>query len=549
MTTQLPTEESPLLAPQSDPEINGHGQNGKPSDARDVTSNDLSLVQISIILFGPFLSTFVAAVDSSMIATLSSPIASSFGALSNLSWLASAYFIANAAIQPLSGKLTDIYGRRSGLILANIVFALGNAMCGLAQSEWVMIGGRIVAGLGGGGVMAVATFMLSDIVPLRNRGIWQGVGNMSQGVGSGIGAVLGGWINDKFDWRAAFFIQIPISVAAIVWVCFTVHIPTVGDDTGQSRLRRIDFLGSISLFTMLVTLLLGMSSGSKTAAWNDPLVLLCLPLSFVSGTIFILVELKHAEEPIIPLTLLWDRSVASGCLTNFLSSGSRFAMLFYLPIFLEVQGYNSTQVGLRLIPASIGGAVASLASGIFVKKTGRFYNLGIAAQLTFLIGLSFNCTFTLQTPAWPPFVWYMVVNVGYGMMLTATILALLSSVEFKDLAVITSALFAFRSTGTVLGISLAGFTFQHVLRKLLWDKLGDIENAEELIDGFIDNFKAIDNVDKMLQGQVLQAYMGALRAVFLLLMGMGALALVTTCFIKDRELSTKVTRKPASEEN
>ncbi|KAM3087496.1 hypothetical protein ACMFMG_001580 [Clarireedia jacksonii] len=542
MMTLSPTEECPLLAPQLESELNNHDRN----DTRDTASNCLSSLQISLILFGPFLSAFVAAIDSSMIATLSSPIASSFGALSNLSWLASAYFIANAAIQPLSGKLTDIYGRRSGLILANIVFALGNAMCGFANSEWVMIAGRIVAGLGGGGVMAVATFMLSDIVPLRNRGIWQGIGNTTQGIGSGIGAVLGGWINDKLDWRAAFFIQIPISVAAIVWVWLTVRIPIVGDDKGKSRLRRIDFLGAISLFTTLVMLLLGMSSGGKTAAWNDPLVLICLPLSFISVIIFVFVELKHAEEPIIPLTLLWDRSVASGCLTNFLSSGSRFAMLFYLPIFLEVQGYNSTQVGLRLIPASIGGAIASLASGIFVKKTGRFYNLGIAAQLIFLVGSIFTCTFTLETPAWPPFVWYTVINVGYGMMLTATILALLSSVEFKDLAVITSALFAFRSTGTVLGISLAGLTFQHVLRKLLWDKLGDIENAEEMIEGFINNFKAIDGVQRILQDQVLQAYMGALRAVFLLLMGMGALALVTTCFIKDRELSTK---KPASDEN
>jgi EmrB/QacA subfamily drug resistance transporter len=549
MTMQLPTEQSPLLAPQSDSEISSDGQNGKASDTGDSTSNDLSSLQLSIILLGPFLSAFVAALDSSMVATLSSPIASSFGALSNLSWLASAFFIANAATQPLSGKLTDIYGRRSGMILANVVFALGNVMCGFAKSEGVMIAGRIVAGLGGGGVMAIPTFILSDIVPLRNRGIWQGIGNMTQGVGSGIGAVLAGWISDKLDWRATFLIQIPISVVAILWIWFTVHILTVGNDKSQSRLRRIDFLGSVSLFMTLVMLLLGMSSGGKTAAWNDPLVLVCLPLSLVSATIFIVVELKHAKEPIIPLTLLWDRSVASGCLTNFLSSGSRFAMLFYLPMFLEVQGYNSTQVGLRLIPSSIGGAVASLASGIFVKKTGRFYNLGIAAQLTFLTGLIFTCTFNLQTPAWPPFVWYAVLNIGYGMMLTATILALLSSVEFKDLAVITSALFAFRSTGTVLGISLAGFIFQHVLRKLLWDKLGDIENAEEMIDGFIDNFKAIDSVDKMLQDHVLQAYMGALRAVFLLLMGMGALALVTTCFIKDRELSTKVTRKPASEEN
>ncbi|KAF7959955.1 hypothetical protein EAE96_001557 [Botrytis aclada] len=518
MATKDPAEATPLLNPPPEPQSEILYPNGDTSTTSFAVPDDPSTLYVWILMIGPFLSAFVAAVDSSMIATLSSPITSSFGSLSHLPWLASAYFIANAAVQPLSGKLTDIYGRRSGLVLANIVFALGNYMCASAKTEWVLIAGRVVAGLGGGGIMAIATFLLSDLVPLRDRGMWQGIGNMILGVGSGIGGVLGGWINDSLDWRATFLLQIPITLLATIWTWFTIRIPTVDDGEGESKLKRIDYLGSISLFTTLVTLLL------------------------VSLLIFIITELKYAKEPIIPLPLLCNISVAGGCLTNAFSSASRFAMIFYLPLFLEAQGYTATKIGLRLIPGSIGTAIASMIAGIIVKSTGRFYKLGIASQMIYILGMAFICTFTLRTSAWPPFVWFFIINIGYGITLTTTILALLSSVKAKDQAVITSALFAFRSTGTVLGISAAGLTFQNVLGKLLWEKLGNIDNAAECIQRIIDDFKVVNGLEEGLKELALQAYIGAVRAVFFLMLALGGLALVFTLLIRDRELSQRMIR-------
>ncbi|KAJ8071093.1 hypothetical protein OCU04_001436 [Sclerotinia nivalis] len=542
MSTQNPTETTPLLDPAQEPQSEILYPNGETSDSNPPIPDDPTTLQVWILMFGPFLSAFVSSVDSSMIATLSSPITSSFGSLSHLSWLASAYFIANAAIQPLSGKLTDIYGRRNGLVLANIVFSLGNYMCASAESEWVLIAGRVVAGLGGGGIMAIATFLLSDLVPLRERGVWQGVGNMISGVGSGIGGVLGGWINDSFGWEAAFFLQIPITLLATIWIWFTIRIPVVDDGEGKSKLKRIDYLGSISLFMTLVMLLLGMSAGGNTVSWTNPIVLISLPLSFISLMIFIVTELKYAKEPIIPLPLLCDLSVAGGCLTNAFSSASRFAVIFYLPLFLEAQGYTATKIGLRLIPGSIGTAIASMMAGIIVKSTGRFSKLGIVSQLIYMLGMAFICTFKLHTSAWPPYIWFFVINIGYGITLTTTILALLSSVKAKDQAVILSALFAFRSTGTVLGISIAGLTFQNVLGKLLWEKLGGIDNAAERIQQIIDDFRVVNGLEEGLKELALQAYMGAVRAVFFLLLGIGSLALVSTLLIRDRELSRRMAR-------
>jgi MFS family permease len=136
----------------------------------------------------------ITTTDSTIIATLSSPISDSFNSFTLISWLATAYLIANAALQPLSGRLTDIFGRRAGLIFSNVFFFAGNLICGIAKTEWVMITGRVVAGMGGGGLMAISTFIGSDLVPLRKRGLIQGLGNVCYGLGGGLGGVFGGWM-------------------------------------------------------------------------------------------------------------------------------------------------------------------------------------------------------------------------------------------------------------------------------------------------------------------------------------------------------------------
>lgn len=148
-----------------------------------------------------WLVTFFAALDTTIVATLSGPISSSFNSGTSFSWIATGYLIANAACQPLSGKLTDIYGRRAGLIFAFTFFAAGTAVCGFAGTAWVMILGRVIAGMGGGCLNTVSVFVASDLIPLRRRGVWQGIGNVVFGAGMGLGGVFGGFVNDRYGWR------------------------------------------------------------------------------------------------------------------------------------------------------------------------------------------------------------------------------------------------------------------------------------------------------------------------------------------------------------
>ena len=210
------SETTPLLGDNSTKTIPDDVSNHEETTANTGDNrheNDVPLAgepstrKLLLVMGSIWLGTFLAALDSTIVATLSAPISASFNSLSLLSWLASAYFIANAALQPISGRLTDILSRRTGLVFSNIFFAAGNLICGLATSEWVMIFGRVVAGMGGGGLNAISTFVASDLIPLRRRGVWQGLGNISFGLGASLGGVFGGWINDTWGWRKAFLIQ------------------------------------------------------------------------------------------------------------------------------------------------------------------------------------------------------------------------------------------------------------------------------------------------------------------------------------------------------
>ncbi|KAI5309084.1 hypothetical protein KEM55_004119 [Ascosphaera atra] len=319
-----------------------------PRDGEPPATKEYTTAEVLLIMSSVWVGVFFAALDMTVVSTLSAPISSYFNSLPLLSWVASSYLVSTSACQPLSGKLTDIFSRKSGLILSNILFGFGNLISGLATEQWMIILGRVIAGMGGGGLNSISTFLTSDLVPLRRRGVWQGVGNICFGVGSAAGGLFGGWVNDKWGWRWAFLIQVPFMVLSTVLVAWKVNVPAKESD--RSRLKRIDFLGAFTLTVSLVLLLVGLNTGGNQVPWTHPLILTSLPLSAVFLGVFVYVEEYKATEPIIPVRLLVHRTVLSACLTNWFCTMNVLAILTYAPIYFQIQGNTATQAGARLAP-------------------------------------------------------------------------------------------------------------------------------------------------------------------------------------------------------
>ena len=541
-------EQSPLLGGDNIKKVdNGTIESGSDQDdsldnnGDAPVSEEPSTKKLIAVMSSIWLGSFLAALDTTVIATLAGPISNSFNSLSLFSWLASAYFIANAALQPLSGKLTDIFSRRAGLVFSNILFAVGNLICGLATKEWVMILGRVIAGMGGGGLFAISTFIASDLIPLRRRGLWQGFGNICFGLGTGLGGVFGGWINDTIGWRWAFLIQVPFVAISGLVVWFTVKIPV--KKTEEAAWKRIDYLGSITLVSSLVILLLGLNSGGNLVTWTHPLVLTTLPLSVVIFVLFVYIE-NRAAEPIIPVKLLLNRTVASACLTNWFMTMCVFGILYYVPIYLQVRGMSPTQTGVRLILYSIGVAIGSVGTGILMRWSGRYYALSVCLEATFVLSLALMSTFNSTTPNWPPYLYLFLHGLAYAGMLTVTLLALLSAVDHQYQAVITSASYAFRSTGSTIGIAIASSVFQNLLKEQLWNRFGERENAGEIIQRVRDSLDEIKHLPPGWGDGVVEAYNDALRGVFLTVLGIGVLGAVVSLFMREHTLHSNLARKP-----
>ncbi|KAL2136903.1 hypothetical protein VTI74DRAFT_64 [Chaetomium olivicolor] len=544
---ELLTETTPLLRPQPPKPIPSSSSisSQEEDDTEEttlLTAATLSATRLWLTLSAAYVGVFLGAVDSSIMATLSAPIASEFRSLSLLSWLATAYLIANATFQPLSGRLTDIFGRGPGLVFSNAMFALGNLVCGVARDEAGMILGRVVAGVGGGGLMSISTFLASDLVPLKKRGVVQGVGNIAYGSGAMLGGVLGGFINDtsSWGWRLAFLIQVPIVVASGILVWYLVDVPP--KVSNKSLLARIDFGGSFLTVGFLVLVLLGLNAGGNLVPWTDPLVLTTIPLGVVMLIALIWWE-SRAKQPIIPVRLLLDRTVFTACITNFLGTMVMMMTMFYVPLYLQVLGHSATQAGLRILASSFGVSISSIGCGLIMKKTGKYVGLGIGVLSVYTVAVSLVAMLDEDAPNWIPFVSMALLGAGYGGMLTVTLLACIAAVDHSHQAVITSATYAFRSVGATLGITVASAVYQNVLKARLWDRFGDLPGAAEEIERIRDDLGEIARLPEGWYEGVISSFMEAFRGVWVMALALTVVALISVSLMKQHKLHSNLARQ------
>jgi MFS family permease len=416
-----------------------HETNSDPHEGETtVTPKELPFHKLAIIFSTAWVGVFLGAIDSSVIATLTVPISSEFQSLTLLSWLATAYLISNAVFQPLSGRLTDIFGRGPGLVFSHIVFSAGNLICGLATSGPQLILGRVIAGIGGGGLMSIATFLGSDLVPLRKRGVVQGILTICFGSGAMLGGVFGGLLNDYSNrgWRLAFLVQAPPSLLAAAGVYFLVRIPP--KQSQKSYLARIDFLGVFLMASFLVLFLVGLNTGGNIVPWTHAVPLTTIPLSVIAFLSFLWWE-SRAKQPIIPVKLLLERTVLAACLSNLFCTMAFFGLLFYIPLYLQVRGRTATEVGLLILFSPLGTSCSSVGAGIIMNKTGKYIGLGVASVIVMIFGVIIFGFHDENTHDWLTAIVFFLIGSGYAAMLTTTLLACIAAVKHANQAVVTSA--------------------------------------------------------------------------------------------------------------
>ncbi|RAH55451.1 MFS general substrate transporter [Aspergillus piperis CBS 112811] len=547
---RIPSETSPLLGPQSNVSTTGAIPN---IGRQDVESGEQTLPLqedqakdaseagkgLRYIIPAISLGVFLSAADQTIIMASYGQIGSDLEALNLTSWIATSYFLTLTSFQPLYGKLSDIFGRKACLLFAYAIFGIGCLFCGLAQNIDQLIAARVFQGIGGGGMTTVVSILMSDIVPLRDRGVWQGVINIIYATGSGIGAPLGGILSDFIGWRWAFIAQVPLCILAFIAVTVMLDLPAQEDSHWKTKLRRIDFPGAIVLVGAVFGFLLGLDRGSNVS-WTMPITIVSLSVSTALFALFIVIEVFYAAEPFAPGHIIFNRTFFAAYACNFFSFGGWLAALFYIPLFFQaVDGVSATVAGLRLLPSIISGVSGSLFAGYIMKWTGKFYWLTIAAYTGLTIGLT---TIFMASGAVTENTTVLVLGMvacafGNGIGVTSTLISLISNSTPEDQAVVTACSYLFRSLGSVIGLSLSSTVVQQLLRERLHFALRDSKDIDKIVDGVRQSLDFIKTLDPTTGRIVRSCYGWATNKGFAFLVAVVFCALISSFFIREKKLS------------
>ncbi|KAL1975493.1 hypothetical protein VTN31DRAFT_3885 [Thermomyces dupontii] len=495
--------------------------------------------QLKYIVPAISIGVFLSAADQTIIMASYGKIGSDLNALNLTSWIATSYFLTLTSFQPLYGRLSDIFGRKACLLFAYAIFGTGCIFCGTAVDIKQLIAARVYQGIGGGGMTTVVSIILSDIVPLRDRGVWQGIINIIYATGSGIGAPMGGILADYIGWRWAFIAQGPICLLAFILVTVYLQLPEQEKEDWRSKLRRVDFLGAVTLIGAVFGALFGLDRGSNVA-WNIPVSYIPLAISAALFVVFGIIEVYIAAEPFAPRDIIADRALLScyGC--NFFSFGGWMAGLFYIPLYFQaVDGVSATVSGLRILPSILAGVSGSLFSGLVMRWTGRYYWLtvgGYAALTTGLV-IIFLCSGAVVVNVPVLIVGTILSAFGNGIGVTTTLIGLISNTTPENQAVVTACSYLFRSLGSVMGLSLSSTLVQQLLRGRLRSALKDAKDIDRIVDGVRQSLDYIKTLPPQIRDTVRSCYGWSMNLGFALMIGIVFLALVSSFFIRERSLS------------
>lgn len=499
---------------------------------------ELSNRQILTILSGLLLGMLLAALDQTIVSTALPQIVGDLNGLEHIAWVTTAYLLASTVTTPIWGKLGDLFGRKYLFQAAIVIFLIGSALSGTAQSMFGLIAFRFVQGLGAGGLMVLAQASIADIVSPRERGKYQGLFGAVFGAASVIGPLLGGFFTDQLSWRWIFYINVPVGLAALAVT--TVVLP----NTIARARPKLDYAGFAILGAAISCLVLFTTFGGAQYAWGSPLVVALIVATVVLTVLFVAVE-RRAQEPVIPMALFANRTfdVSSG--VSFIIGLGMFGSIIYLPLFLQlVSGASATNSGLLMLPLMGGLLSASIVSGQLISRTGRYKAFPVVGTAIAAVGMLLLSTMDAGTPEHTVSLYMVVLGVGLGLVMQVMVLATQNSVDRADLGVATATVSFFRSVGGSVGVAVFGAIFTSGLATNLAGALpADVASRLDSAGG--GSLQAVAGLPAAQQLAYKAAFADALTTVFTYAVPIMVLAFALTWLLREVPLRKAAAHSPA----
>jgi EmrB/QacA subfamily drug resistance transporter len=409
----------------------------------------MSHAEVRTIFFGLMLATFLAALNQTIIATALPTIGRHFADFENLSWVVTAYLLTSTAVAPLYGKLSDIWGRRAMILLAIGLFIAGSAAAAAAPDMTMLILGRGLQGIGGGGILPLAQSVIADVVAPRERGRYQaymGVVWVTSGVG---GPVFGGIMAEHLHWSLIFWVNVPLGLGAALLT--HIHLKRI---PRHDRKHKLDVLGAVLMMSSAIPLLLALTWGGTRYSWLSLPILGLIGVSFVLSLLFGW-RLARAPEPFLPLNVLANPVMRMGTASASLAMGVQIGLTIIVPLYFEVvHKLTATESGVALIPIALT-TPGSLLSGQAMMYWKHYKRAPIIGMVCALVALAFL--------VWRPdlslahvIVILSVVGTAIGLVFPITTVSIQNAVPHTQVGIAMGALNFFRSLASAFVVAVLG---------------------------------------------------------------------------------------------
>ncbi len=412
---------------------------------------DISSKARFLLISAALLALFLGALDALVVGAAMPSIVADLGGLPLYSWAFSVYLLARAIALPIFGKLCDLYSARRLYIISIVIFIASSGLGGMARNMGELILYRALQGIGAGGTFALAYIVLSDLYPAEKRGKMMGLISFIWGISSILGPPAGGFIVAFASWRWIFYMNLPLGLLALLGIAFCLK------ETREKKSHpSIDFLGAFTLAISVTSLLSAFLIAGQTYPWFSIQVSGLSAIFLASSIAFYFAE-KNAADPVLALSFFWKRrfSLANG--SAFFSSFAIFSLSAFAPLFIQgVLGRSPAQVGLAMIPLTLGWSVGAMGCGQLVNvENERACSIGGS----FLLAAGSGLALFFSSPDLPPLLFsafLAVSGIGMGFVSIPTLLIVQKSLSAVDLGVATSSQQFARTLGGTIGIGVSG---------------------------------------------------------------------------------------------
>ncbi|EKM52338.1 uncharacterized protein PHACADRAFT_126077 [Phanerochaete carnosa HHB-10118-sp] len=498
-----------------------------------------------LIFLAICVSVFLSALEFTSVSTALPTIAHDLDG-TDFVWVASAYALASTALLPATGGMAQVFGRRPCMLLSLALFALGSALCGAAKTMNWLIAARTVQGAGGGSIIAITTIVLSDLVPLAERAVYNGFSGMTWGVAAGMGPIVGGALAKNGQWRWLFYLNLPLTAVAGALVILFLNVKTP-QGSFREKMAQMDWIGNALIIGSSTAVVIALTWGGVQHPWGSAQILVPLIIGLLGLLLFLLYEAKVAKHPLVPISLLSNRTSFSGYVQTLISPILTFSLLYFLPVLFQASwGASPIRSGVLLLGFALAVGPALILCGASISRTKTYRVQLWIGWAAYLAGTGVLATLDERTDIARATGGQFLISIGTGLVYAAAYFPVLAPIPITANAQALAFFQFLRSFASVWGATVGTTVLQTQLKKRL-----PTEFVNMLPNGVSIAYSAIPiipNLPEPLHTEVRVAFADSIRILWQVFVGIGAIGALASLFIKALPLHKQVDEKWGMEE-